>query len=57
MGCGFAFRDHKPHIEFFLDQENASPAESSIDKFHLWRVVLCSKSPCAAVTLGVSLED
>ena len=57
MGCGFAFRDHKPHIEFFLDQENASPVESSIDKFHLWRVVLCSKSPCAAVTLGVSLED
>lgn len=55
--CGFAFRDHKPNIKFFLDQKDANPVESTVNKFHLWRVALCSRSPCAAVTLKVSLRD
>lgn len=52
---GFAFRDCKPNIKFFLDQEDASPVESSLNIFHLWRVALYSRSPCATVTLGESL--
>ena len=55
--CGFAFRDHKPNIEFFLEQKDGSPVEFSINEFHLWRVALCTRSPCATVTLKVSLGD
>lgn len=50
--CKFSFKDHNPNIKFFLDQEDAGPVESSNNKFHLWRVALCSRSPCATITLG-----
>ena len=31
--------------------------EFSVNEFHPWRVALCSRSPCATVTLKVSLWD